>query len=182
MQTLWIQQFSLTSLQLTNIVRTPDGCQPRPQVHMGEALCNQSKLCHWTCIGWIYSSVKPQTEAKKKALKGQQLLPRVILTMFDRELQGGYRHGAASVERILQNLSQKRFLLLLLHPRSKVLLLLSAHQLFLTMFGAILMTEVRANQKPLTLIPGPGVVGLWWGQHLLTSSSVSSITLRLTRN
>ena len=55
--------------------------------------------------------------------------------MFDSELQGGYRHGAASVERILQNLSQKRFLLLLLHPRSKVLLLLSAHQLFLTMFG-----------------------------------------------
>jgi len=37
--------------------------------------------------------------------------------MFDSELQGGYRHGAASVERILQNLSQKRFLLLLLHPR-----------------------------------------------------------------
>uniref|UniRef100_A0A0A9E810 Uncharacterized protein n=1 Tax=Arundo donax TaxID=35708 RepID=A0A0A9E810_ARUDO len=83
-----------------------------------------------------------------------------MLTMFDSKHQGGYRHGVASVEKILQNLSQKKFLQLLLHPRTKVLSLLSVHQIFLTMFGTIHMMEVRVNQKPLTSILGPGVVGL----------------------
>jgi hypothetical protein len=80
--------------------------------------------------------------------------------MFDSKHQGGYHHGTASVERILQNLSLKKFLQLLLHSRNKVLFLLLAHQTFLTTFGTILLTEVRVNQKPLTLIAGPEVVGL----------------------
>jgi TAG lipase / steryl ester hydrolase / phospholipase A2 / LPA acyltransferase len=55
--------------------------------------------------------------------------------MLEPKRQGGYHHGAASVERTLQDLSRRIFLQLPLHPRTKVLSL--AHQIFLIILGII---------------------------------------------